>query len=112
MAKHKDRQSYLRLEKERQKSLTQVERFKELADIVISLSRGGSNNFEWSRGSQGWKEPTLTQMMESLGMMSVDVDGCAFDLVIDGKRPLRPWTLKTASERLMKNLVAPKGLCS
>ena len=113
MAKHKDPEYHLRLKEERQKSLTQVERFKELADVV-ALSRGGSNNFEWARGSQGWKEPTLIQMIESLGMMSVDVDGCAFDLVIDGKRPLRPWTIKTTSERLLKNLLPkrcshPKG---
>lgn len=44
MAKHKDPEYHLRLEEERQKSLTQVERFKELADVV-ALSRGGSNKF-------------------------------------------------------------------
>lgn len=62
---------------------------------------------------KGGRSPVV-HMIESLGMMSVDVDGCAFDLVSDGKRPLRPWTIKTTSERLLKNLLPkrcshPKG---
>ena len=107
MAKHKDPEYHIKLEEERGMSLLQVHRYKDLADVV-SCSRGGSNNFEWPKGSQGWKEPTLIQMIECLGMESVDIDGCAFDLEIDGKRPLKPWTIKTTSKRLAQNLAPRK----
>ena len=113
MAKHKDPEYHIKLEKERGMSLLQVHRYKDLAEVA-ACSRGGSNNFEWPKGSQGWKEPTLIQMIECLGMESVDIDGCAFDLEIDGKRPLKPWTIKTTSKRLAQNLSSrrcshPKG---
>ena len=75
----------------RQHSLGLVEKYKEVADIVL-CSRRGSASFEWSRDSEGWKEEVVQQMIHALNMQLVNVDGCAFHLVIDGRRPLRPWT--------------------
>ena len=39
-------------------------------------------------------------MIHALNMQPVNVDGCAFHLGIDGKRPLRPWTIQTTSDRM------------
>ena len=42
--------------------------------------------------------------MSSLGMKSVQFDGCAFDFEIDGKRPKRQWVVKTTNDRIGKEL--------
>ena len=89
-----------RLER-RQGSLNMVKKLHELAEVV-QLSRGGSSSFEWSKDSEGWQERVVQSCMDSLGMKSVQFDGCAFDLELDGKRPKRQWIVQTTNERLVK----------
>ena len=46
--------------------------------------------------------------MSSLGMKSVQFDGCTFDFEIDGKRPKRQWVVKTTNNRIGKELESKK----
>ena len=79
-----------------------VKKFHELAEVV-QLSRGGSSSLEWSKDSEGWQEPVVQSCMDSLGMKSVQIDGCAFDLELDGKHP------KTSVECSNEKLKAREG---
>lgn len=114
MALHKLGAEYRdKLEIERAKSLDLVVKYKEVADLA-GCSRGGTSTFEWPRGALGWKEEIVQQMVVALNMKPVQVDGCAFGLNINGKRPLKPWTFQTSSERLRQALSSrrckhPKG---
>ena len=113
MAIHKYPGYLEKLEARRAESLMMVDKFHQLAQLV-ALSRGGSSNFEWSKDSKGWSEPQVENCMESLGMKSVDFDGCAFGLEINGKRPRRQWTVKSTNDRMIRELQSkqcnhPKG---
>ena len=108
MAIHKFGKEYEeKLLQRRLKSLNMVEKFHELAEVV-QLSKGGSSSFEWSKDAEGWQEPVVQSCMNSLGMKSVQFDGCAFDLELDGKRPKRQWIVQTTNERLVKELETKK----
>ena len=108
MAIHKYGKEYEeKLAARRQRSLEMVRRFHQVAKLV-ELSRGGSSSFEWSKDSEGWEEQTVKETTQSLGMKSVQFDGCAFDLEVDGKRPKRQWIVQTTNERLRNELMSKK----
>ena len=77
---------------------------------MVNISRGGSSSFEWSKGkdSEVWDEPEVEQCMSSLGIKSVQFDGCAFDLETNVKRPGRQWNVKTTDDRILKELESKK----
>ena len=93
----------IKLEKKRELSRQYVIKFKQAADVV-KMSRGGSVTFGWSKDSSGWKDPVVEQIMEALELTGVRVDGCSFNLQIHGKRPQRPWVIKTDNPKLLKEL--------
>jgi hypothetical protein len=93
----------IKLEKKRELSRQYVIKFKQAADVV-KMSRGSSVTFGWSKDSSGWKDPVVEQIMEALELTGVRVDGCSFNLQIHGKRPQRPWVIKTDNPKLLKEL--------
>ena len=93
----------IKLEEKRELSRQYVVKFKQAADVV-KMSRGGSVTFEWSKDSSGWKDPVVEQTMEALELTGVRVHGCSFNLQIHGKRPERPWVIKTDNPKLFKEL--------
>ena len=44
------------------------------------------------------------KLYEALELASVRYDGCAFGLQINGKRPQRPWLIRTDNSKLLKEL--------
>ena len=97
----------------RQESKLLVSNFSSLTDVA--LESGGSSTFEWPRWCSGWNEvEELQDMITKHSMISAYPCGCAFDLTIHGKKPLKPWRLVTTNERVaveMNNKVCkhPKG---
>ena len=97
----------------RQESKLLVSNFSSLTDVV--LESGASSTFEWPRWCSGWTEvEELQDMITKHSMISAYPCGCAFDLTIHGKKPLKPWRLVTTNERVaveMNNKVCkhPKG---
>eukprot|EP00435_Cladocopium_sp_Y103_P071759 s497_g38.t1 len=107
MALHRYEGYAEKLKEKRRRSLNLVSKFHELAQLV-GLSRGGSVSFKWSKDSEGWEEPEVQACMSSLGMKTVQFDGCSFDLEIDGKKPKRKWIVKTTNDRIIRELESKK----
>ena len=81
----------------------------------ISLETGGSSSFEWPRWCTGWAEvEELQDMISHYNMFSTYPCGCAFDLTVQGLKPLKPWRIITTSDRLAVEMSSkvcrhPKG---
>ena len=87
------------LERKRQECGVIVRNFSDLTDVAIDS--GGSSSFEWPRYCSGWVEvQELTDMIVKHSMFSAFPCGCAFDLVVEGRRPLKPWRIVTTNERV------------
>eukprot|EP00972_Heterocapsa_arctica_P017242 2548280-Heterocapsa_arctica.AAC.1 len=58
--------------------------------------------FEWPRGADGWREPTVVNMLNVTGMKHCcDFDGCAYGLVDSRGLPVqKPWRVVTTTQRL------------
>ena len=87
------------LEQRREEFKVLVSNFHSLSEIAIDS--GGSSSFEWPRWCSGWEEvDELTLMITKFSMFSTYPCGCAFDLTIKGKKPLKPWRIVTTDERV------------
>ena len=88
---------------EREQSLEYVSTFCRLARAAIS--RGGSASFEWPRHCEGWKTQAVMDMIETLGLTQVDVDGCSVGVKSKKGEPiLKPWRFAVSSVHLQHAL--------
>ena len=88
----------VKLGKSREVTGVLLDRFATLA--MIAEGSGGTISFEWPKGCEGWPLDEVIQMVVQFDMVSSYPSGCGFGLVIDGKRPLKPWRVVTTSKRL------------
>ena len=88
----------VKLGKSREVTGVLLDRFATLA--MIAEGSGGAISFEWPKGCEGWPLDEVIQMVVQFDMVSSYPSGCGFGLVIDGKKPLKPWRIVTTSKRL------------
>ena len=80
-----------------------LQHFKELALVIKQGAEFDS--FEWPRGSSGWNQDFVLNMMEDLGLFVVNVDGCAMGVQDEeGMLIYKPWTVVTTSADVVRLL--------
>ena len=88
---------------ERAQSLEYVSTYCRLARAAIS--RGGSASFEWPRHCEGWKTQAVMDMIETLGLKHVDVDGCSVGVKSKKGEPIyKPWRFAVSSVHMQRAL--------
>ena len=90
-----------KLEEDRRRSRLMVRKFCKLARATAK--RGGRVTFEWPRHCAGWALKEIQQLIEELGMVIVDFDGCRVGLCNEKGEPhLKQWRLITTDNRIAR----------
>eukprot|EP00971_Amphidinium_carterae_P298242 5926189-Amphidinium_carterae.2 len=60
--------------------------------------------WEWPRFSELWNAGVASELQQ-LGLKPCDIDGCAFNLSVQGELVKKPWRLVTNDGALMRGLM-------
>jgi len=92
-----------KVEKGRELSQRFVRNFEKLGKAA--LAGGGSVSYEWPRHCDGWRDPTVEAMVHTLGLVPVDIDGCAVGVRDSKGTPiLKPWRFMVSSQSMASAL--------
>ena len=87
----------------RKESLAMLERFAELARIVVA--KGGTVSFEWPKACTGWRLSELQMIEQELGMKRVTIHGCMLGVLSKKGVPIKkPWMISSNSPSLIQHL--------